>query len=223
MPSTTHAAGETRSPSAGLADTGSRRILVWDIPTRIGHWLLAGSFALAWLTSESESLRNVHVASGYVFGAVLAFRLLWGLTGSRHARFAAFVRAQRTAWAYLQSLRAGRPQHYAGHNPAGAWAILALLGLGAIGVASGWLTFNEIGGDLFEELHEGATGAMLAVVVVHLAGVAVGSIAHRENLVAAMFSGYKRGTPRDGIARRHAFAGSLLVAWVVAVVTFLMI
>lgn len=223
MSSITHAAGETRSTTAGLADMERRRILVWDIPTRIGHWLLAGSFALAWLTSESESLRNVHVASGYVFGAVLAFRLVWGLIGSRHARFAAFVRTPRAAWAYLASLRASRPQHYPGHNPAGAWAILALLGLGAIGVASGWLTFNEIGGDLFEDIHEGATGAALAVVAVHLAGVAVGSIAHRENLVAAMFSGYKCGTPRDDITRRHAFAGSLLVAWVVAVVTFLMI
>ena len=60
---------------------------MWDWPTRIGHWLLAGSFALAWLTSESESWRNVHVASGYLFGAVIAFRLVWGLVGTRYARF----------------------------------------------------------------------------------------------------------------------------------------
>lgn len=222
MSSITHAAGATRSDDTNRAEAGGRRILVWDIPTRLGHWLLAGSFALAWLTSESESLRNVHVASGYAFGAILAFRLLWGLIGSRHARFAAFVLAPYAALAYLKSLLAGKPQHFAGHNPAGAWAILALLVLGALSVASGWLTFNEIGGDMFEEVHEGATGAALAVVVLHLAGVAAGSIAHRENLVAAMFSGYKRGRPDEGIARRHVLAGLSLLVWVVAAVTFLM-
>ena len=68
------------------------RILVWDWPVRLGHWLLAGGFALAWLTAERESLRLVHIAAGGTVLAVAAFRLLWGILGTRHARFAAFLR-----------------------------------------------------------------------------------------------------------------------------------
>lgn len=211
------------TPASGAARRAG--ILVWDAPTRIGHWLLAGSFALAWLTAESESLRNVHVASGYLFGAVIAFRLLWGVIGSRYARFAQFVKAPSAAWLYLKSLREARPQHHVGHNPAGGWAIVALLALGALSVVTGWLAFNDIGGELFEELHEGVTAAALTVVVIHLLGVLVGSLAHRENLVAAMFSGRKRGQSNAsgaGIAHAHALAGLLLVVWAVAAVTFLM-
>lgn len=204
------------------AGAGEANVLVWDLPTRLGHWLLVGSFAAAWLTSESEALRAVHVASGSLFGAVIAFRLLWGVLGSRYARFAQFVRSPGAAWDYLTSLRGPRPQHYLGHNPAGGWAIVALLALGAVSVVSGWLTFNDVGGDVFEELHEGATAAALGVVVVHLAGVLVGSLVHRENLVAAMLTGFKRGAPGAGIARTHAFGAALLIVWTIAAVTFLM-
>ncbi|MBK6971848.1 MAG: cytochrome b/b6 domain-containing protein [Sterolibacteriaceae bacterium] len=200
----------------------ARRILVWDLPTRIGHWLLAGSFALAWLTAESESWRNVHVASGYLFGAVIAFRLVWGFVGTRYARFTQFVKSPRAAWQYLMSLPGSWPQHTVGHNPAGGWAIVALLALGAISVVSGWLSFNEIGGELFEELHEGASTAALAVVLIHLVGVATGSLVHRENLVASMFSGYKRGAASAAIAGARGWAALVLVIWTSAVVTFLM-
>lgn len=214
----------TAAGSAAAFDNAAatRRILVWDWPTRIGHWLLAGSFAVAWLTAESEAWRNVHVASGYLFGAVIAFRLLWGFVGTRYARFSEFVKSPRAAWNYLTSLLGPRPQHTVGHNPAGGWAIALLLVLGAISVLSGWLTFNEVGGELFEELHEGASNAALAVVGIHLLGVATGSLIHRENLIGAMFSGLKRGATNAAIVGARGWAGLLLLVWVVAVVTFLM-
>jgi cytochrome b len=213
------AAGAAAEPDNAAA---TRRILVWDWPTRIGHWLLAGSFAVAWLTAESEAWRNVHVASGYLFGAVIAFRLIWGCVGTRYARFSEFVKSPRAAWRYVTSLLGPRPQHTVGHNPAGGWAIVALLVLGATSVLSGWLTFNEVGGELFEDLHEGASNAALAVVGIHLIGVATGSLIHRENLIGSMFSGLKRGAANAAIAGARAWAGLLLLVWVVAVVTFLM-
>ena len=213
------ASGSTAAPDNGAV---TRRILVWDWPTRIGHWLMAGSFAIAWLTAESESWRNVHVASGYLFGAVVAFRLVWGVVGTRYARFSEFVKSPRAAWNYLTSLLGPQPQHTIGHNPAGGWAIVALLVLGAISVVSGWLTFNEVGGELFEELHEGASNAALAVVGIHLIGVATGSLIHRENLIGSMFSGLKRGAANAAIPGARAWAGLLLLVWTVAVVTFLM-
>ena len=78
-----------------------QKILVWDWPVRIGHWLMAAGFALAWLTAESESLRLVHVLAGATVVAIAAFRLLWGLVGTRHARFADFVHGPRAVAAYL--------------------------------------------------------------------------------------------------------------------------
>ena len=191
-----------------------RNILVWDLPVRLGHWLMAGGFALAWLTGDSEEWRLVHVAAGGTVVGVALFRLLWGLVGTRYARFADFVRGPHAAIAYLKSLLGPRPAHCVGHNPAGAWAIVLLLALGMLTGAAGWLTYQEIGGELFEELHEGLASTMLAVVVVHLVGVAVGSLVHRENLPRTMITGRKIGATRDAIIGARPLAAMVLLGWV---------
>lgn len=189
------------------------KILVWDWPVRLGHWLLAGGFVLAWLTSESEELRLVHAfAGGTVIGVVL-FRIVWGLVGTRHARFASFVRGPGAALGYLWGLLTGSAPHATGHNPAGGWAVVALLALGLLAGTSGWLLYNEIGGEMFEDLHEGLATAMLLVVLLHLAGVVVGSLAHRENLARAMFTGLKRGTTGEAILGARPFAAIALAGW----------
>jgi cytochrome b len=192
------------------------RILVWDLPTRLFHWLLAASFAGAWLTAESERLRDLHVLLGYTFAGLIAFRLIWGLAGSRYARFSSFVAGPRSVFAYLRSLFSRAPQHHIGHNPAGGWAILAMLGLGIVTAVTGYLTFNDLGGHALEEAHELAASAMLALVVVHILGVLVSSLIHRENLVRAMVTGYKRGTAGEGIRRTGWIAGTALGAAVLA-------
>jgi cytochrome b len=194
--------------------TNTGKVLVWDLPVRIGHWLMAGCFAVAWLTGESEERRLVHVFAGGAMVGIALFRLVWGLIGSRHARFTDFLRRPDRALSYLKSLLGPRPEHYVGHNPAGGYAIILLLGLVMVSGASGWLTYQEIGGDWLEELHELAVHAMLLVVLVHLGGVFIGSIAHRENLVRPMFTGRKIGSTTDGIASSHAIAALLLLAWI---------
>lgn len=188
------------------------KILVWDWPVRIGHWLLVGAFILAWLTGESETWRLVHAYAGGTLVGVLLFRLIWGVTGTRHARFASFVRGPNAAIDYLKGLLNGRAPHTAGHNPAGGWAILALLALGLLTGASGWLVYQDLGGGFVEEAHEALAAGMLAVVLVHVGGVIVGSLAHRENLVAAMLSGVKRGAPGEAIASARPWAIPLLLA-----------
>lgn len=193
-----------------------QKILVWDWPVRIGHWLLVGAFALAWLTGDSEEWRLVHAfAGGTVVGAIL-FRLLWGVIGTRHARFASFVRGVDSVLDYLRGLVSGRAPHATGHNPAGGWAILALLALGLLTGAAGWLTFNEVGGELFEEVHEALATTMLAVAMLHVAGVIAGSLAHRENLVRSMLTGMKQGVPAEAIAGARLWAVPLLLVWVAA-------
>ncbi|MCW5658223.1 MAG: cytochrome b/b6 domain-containing protein [Burkholderiaceae bacterium] len=198
-----------------MRTTNDRGVLVWDAPVRVFHWLLVASFAGAWLTAESERWRLVHVTLGYTMAALVVFRVVWGFVGTRHARFADFVRGPVRAWQYVRALVQGRPQHHAGHNPAGALAIVALLGLIAVTALSGFATYNELGGEWLEELHEASANTLLAVAGVHVIGVLVGSFAHRENLVRAMVTGRKHVPPSEGIRRAwRSVAALMLVATV---------
>lgn len=175
-----------------------REVTVWDPLVRLFHWTMVACFAGAWLTADSEHWRQWHVAFGYTMAGLVVFRLVWGLVGPRHARFVNFVRGPRAVGRYLRSLLGPAPEHHLGHNPAGALAIVLLLALTTLTAASGWATYSELGGEWLEELHEGAANTLMAVVLVHLAGVAVSSLLHHENLVRSMFTGRKTVTaPRD--------------------------
>lgn len=190
-----------------------RSILVWDAPVRVFHWLLVLSFAGAFVTAERDSWRLVHVTLGYTAGALVLFRLLWGVLGTRHARFASFVRGPRAVAAYLRGLLLHESESPVGHNPAGGWAIVGLLGLTLLVAASGLATDLGRGGEWLEDLHEGAADTMLALVAVHVLGVVLGSRLHRENLVRAMVTGRKSGAPHDGIAQAwRGLAALMLVA-----------
>ena len=198
---------------ADAQPAASARVLVWDAPVRVFHWLLVLSFAGAWLTAESERWRMVHVTLGYTMAGLVAFRVLWGLFGTRHARFTDFVRGPAAVAAYLKSLLRGRPEHHAGHNPAGALAIVALLLLAIAVPATGWALFNDLGGEWLENVHEGVANAMLALVAVHVAAVAIGSWLHRENLVAAMITGRKTAPLHEAIRGAwRSVAALMLVA-----------
>ena len=210
------------SPAEFPAEDPSRRaplrkVLVWDAPIRVFHWLMVLSFAGAYLTAESERWRLVHVTLGYTMAGLVAFRIVWGLVGTRHARFASFVRGPRVIAAYLRGMVQGQPKRHVGHNPAGAIAIVGLLCLALVVTAAGWANYNEFGGEWLKELHEGAANAMLAVVGVHVAGVLVGSWMHRDNLIAAMVTGRKAGRPEDAV--RFAWR-SVAVLMLVAVMGF---
>lgn len=190
-----------------------RQVLVWDAPVRVFHWLLVLSFAGAWLTAESERWRLAHVTLGYTMAGLVAFRVLWGLIGTRHARFASFVRGRAAVTRYLGSLVRGRPEHHVGHNPAGALAIVALLLLAVAVAFTGWAGYQELAGHWVEEVHEGAATVMLVLVGVHVAAVALSSWLHRENLVASMVTGRKAAPPAAGIRSAwRSVAAVLLVA-----------
>lgn len=195
------------------------RILVWDAPTRVFHWALALSFVGAFVTADSERLRDVHVVLGYTVFGLIAFRLLWGVVGTRYARFTSFAFGPRAVLAYLKSLLTLRPQHFLGHNPAGSIAIYALLALGLLTGLTGYAHYNELGGEWLEDLHEGLANAMLAVVFVHIAGVIVSSLLHRENLARAMVTGYKTGEPAGAIRGARWIVAALVVASIAALWT----
>ncbi|MEO5794813.1 MAG: cytochrome b/b6 domain-containing protein [Rhodoferax sp.] len=187
-------------------------VKVWDVPVRVAHWLLALSFAGAYLTSEGESWRLVHITLGYTVGGLLVFRVFWGLVGTRYARFANFLRGPTAIAAYAKSMLRGRPLHSTGHNPAGAVAIVVMILLGLSQLATGWAVYNDIGGEWIEEMHELGGNAMLAVVIAHIAGVVVASVLHRANLARAMVTGDKPGEPQEAITRTWSFLGACVLA-----------
>ncbi|MEW6677004.1 MAG: cytochrome b/b6 domain-containing protein [Pseudomonadota bacterium] len=211
------------------------RILVWDLPTRLFHWLLVAAFIAAYLLGEEDGLLGWHSYFGYLLGGLILFRLVWGFVGGHYSRFADFPPAPGAAWRYVKDLFAGKERHSLGHNPAGALAIYALLGLGLATVVSGLVLFAADKGlgplagiapahweDAAEEVHEFAANAMLLVVLVHLAGVAVGSLKHRENLPRAMVTGYKTVQPGQGAAvpvSKASLVALMMLAGVVLLAT----
>ncbi len=195
-------------------------VYVWDIGVRVFHWLLVAAFTIAYFSGEEESA--VHVYAGYIVAGLILFRVVWGLIGSRHARFSDFLYGPRKVFSYVRSLAGGAPQHFVGHNPAGGWLIcLMLISLGVVTISGlkvyglegyGPLAASEQpavgfegaaaaeeegnGGEAaeeyWEEIHEAAANSTLFLVFVHISGVLVSSLLHRENLVKAMITGRKR-------------------------------
>ncbi len=212
--SASHADSPADEPAAAAP---ARKVLVWDAPVRVFHWLMVFSFAGAYLTAESERWRLLHVTLGYTMAGLVAFRIVWGLVGTRHARFSEFVRGPAAVARYVGSMLRGEPKRHTGHNPLGALAIVALLGLTLAIAASGWAVFNDAGGEWLEGAHEFASNAMLAVVGIHIAGVLLASTFGHENLIGAMFTGRKIGPPDDDV---HRAWRSVALLMLVAVLGF---
>lgn len=166
-------------------------VRVWDPFVRLFHWSLVLLFALAWATGDEWD--RVHELAGYGIVALVALRLLWGLAGTRHARFTDFVYPPRAVVAFLKDTVRLRAKRYLGHNPAGGAMAIALLVMLAVISATGiLLTGDAVPHEPMEELHEGAVNATLVLVGLHVLGVLVTSLEHGENLVRAMITGRKR-------------------------------
>ncbi len=181
-------------------------VRVWDPFVRLFHWSVVGSFAICYLTDDDVLV--LHVWAGYLIGVMLALRVLWGFVGTRHARFADFVRPPRSVIAYLGEIASLHPTRHLGHNPAGGAMVVALMLALVLITVSGLVVYGseERAGPLAgwlagsaewlregaEETHEFLADFTLVLVALHVLGVIVGSVQHRENLVRAMISGVKR-------------------------------
>lgn len=205
---------DSSNPAADATDVSARRIRVWDLPVRVFHWALALSFAGAYVLAESERQRQIHVMFGYTVLGLVAFRLIWGFVGTRYARFTSFAFGPRRALAYLRGLMAGNAPRHVGHNPLGSWAVYAILGVAAATGITGWMNLNEIGGEAVEEVHEVLANGWLVLVGMHIAGVLVSSLVHRENLARAMVTGYKDGAARDGSPTLRPVLGAIVATGV---------
>ncbi|MFA6265134.1 MAG: cytochrome b/b6 domain-containing protein [Pseudolabrys sp.] len=191
------------------------KVRVWDPFVRVFHWGLVLAFVVAWLTAEE--LSAVHEIAGYAVACLVAFRLVWGLVGSRHARFVQFLKGPSATLSYLGDMMRGKERRYLGHNPASAAMILALLVTLSGTAFTGWLmqepgrvamlsgatqivapAWADDDGDRGEaegslkEVHETLANLMLLLIALHVGGVVLVSFRHRENLAHAMVTGDKR-------------------------------
>lgn len=183
--------GDTLSPAT---------VRVWDPLVRIFHWSLVGLFAFAFLTGDEW--QQPHELAGYGIAGLIAVRLIWGVIGSRHARFSNFVYGPSTVAGYVVDTVRMKARRYLGHNPAGGLMVIALLLTVALISLSGWMmTLDAYWGlEWVEDLHEASAFAALGLIGLHIGGVLVASLEHGENLVRAMITGKKRSASGDDIA-----------------------
>lgn len=188
----------TEAPAAGTAAASTSRGAIWDLPTRLFHWLLVALIAFSWWSAENDEI-DLHIWAGMAVLSLLIFRLLWGLFGSSTARFASFVSGPQTVLAYLRNATGWRT---AGHTPLGGLSVIALLGLTGAEVALGLVAADEDGfyegplahlvslnwSDIATDLHEDLFNVLLGLIGLHLAAILYYRL-RGKRLVGAMVTG----------------------------------
>jgi cytochrome b len=211
-------------------------VRIWDLPTRLFHWSLVLLVVLSVTTAKiGGNWMDWHLRSGYAVLTLIVFRLLWGFAGSRYALFAQFVRGPRATLAYLR----GAGAVSAGHNPLGAWSVLAMLTALLVQGVTGLFANDEIATEgPLSKLVSGATASWMtrihsfnekviyALVALHVAAIAYYFFAKRENLVGPMLTGDKRvidaePAQDDALVRTRAALLALLAAGLVGYVVTL--
>lgn len=184
-------------------------VAVWDLPVRLFHWSLVVLLVLAWSTAQAGlSWMPYHLWTGYAILTLILFRLLWGIFGSRHARFSDFIGPPGAAWRYARQLAAGRHPFYLGHNPLGGYMVVLLLTLVLIQVGTGLFATDDIlvSGPLADQvpgrinrlltgLHKLNVNILIVAVTAHVAAIGYYRWRFGENLVRAMVTGQKRLPP----------------------------
>ena len=201
-------------------------VRIWDGPTRIFHWALVVLLLVSWLTAGENM--QVHRWSGYGVIGLLVFRLWWGVAGGSTARFASFLKGPKATLAYARTLGSRAPNGAPGHNPLGAWSVMAMLaallvqvGLGLFasdidGLESGPLSYlvDFDASRVAAELHETTFRIVQGLVVLHLAAIGYYWLWKRQNLIGAMLTGKQRLATE---ALRPASLVRLLIGVVLAV------
>jgi cytochrome b len=167
-------------------------VKVWDPVVRIFHWSLVGLFTFSFFTGDEW--KQAHIYSGYAIIGLLAIRVIWGIVGSRHARFSSFIYHPATVLRFIADSIKMRAKRYIGHNPAGGMMVLALLLMISTIVTTGYMMTTDAywGEEWVETVHKTAVYTTIGLIVLHIAGVILASFEHKENLVRAMITGRKR-------------------------------
>jgi cytochrome b len=179
-------------------------VTVWDLPTRLFHWLSAVGVAAAYATWRLNWM-GWHARVGEALLALVLFRLAWGFFGGETARFRHFLKPLRSAFRHLAHIFRREPDHQVGHNPAGGWMVLLLLALMLAQALTGLYVDNDVANEgpltelspprianLITALHDRFLwDALLAAIVLHLLAILVYRAAKRQDLLAPMITGRK--------------------------------
>ena len=222
--------GETdalASRDASAPEEAGRWVKVWDLPTRLFHWVLVLLVAVGVFTGfvAPEWWMGVHVWAGYGLVALMVFRLVWGIFGSEYSRVVSFIYPPRDTFEHLRGLLLLRPPHYVGHNPTGALMVFALTGVLIALVVTGLLVLGGeekqgplaavIGysvGSAAKRVHLWLTILLLAMVACHIVGVVAESVLTHDNLVRAIVTGWKKLPPTAPVPTPRSARPVLAVA-----------
>lgn len=202
-------------------------IRVWDLPTRLFHWLLVVLFGFSWWSAETGAM-DWHRLSGSALLGLIAFRIIWGFVGGSTARFGGFLRSPAKVLAYLRSEKPA--QASAGHNPVGGYSVAIMLlllsaqvgtGLFAVdvdGLESGQLShlvsFDQ--GRVAAEIHEISFTLLQVVAGIHILAILFYLAVRKRNLLAPMVTGSDRQVGDRASALRPASPLRLVIALAVS-------
>jgi len=202
---------------------------VWDLPTRVFHWLLVASLTASWITAEiGYDWTETHFLLGYCNLTLVLFRVVWGIVGPQHARFTSFMRGPSSALSAVPALFSRKPGTHVGHNPIGAWSVAIFLVLVAIQAGTGLFISDDI---LYAGPYNGVISSSLAgtlanihhlnfkvlttFVALHVIAITWYALGKRTNLLRPMLTGRKANVdPGQGI--NSSRTGTALVVLAVA-------
>lgn len=191
----------------------ANRVRVWDLPTRLFHWLLVILIVVNFYTGWTGGLREMelHMLSGYGILTLVLFRVGWGFVGTRYARFSDFVRGPRAVLVYFRSMAQPSSRPHLGHNPAGGWSVLLMLFALAVQASTGLFASDDIftEGPLADKvssatsgtltaIHEITSNIVIALVAIHLVAVFGYLLFKRDNLISPMVTGRKSWAEPSG-------------------------
>ncbi len=240
MDATTRNKGEAISRERGstVQSGKSRRVTIWDLPTRVFHWTLVTLFVALWITGTEPSVLQLHLWIGEAVLAMLLFRVAWGFVGSRHSRFGDFIVGPRAALAHLAEVieiarrgpsAAPKAAPHAGHTRLGGWMIVALLTLLLLECATGLFStrrhivegpLTHLVGDgssrVLTIIHSGTFNVLMALVIAHICAAFFYLLRKRENLIFPLITG-RANLPREAAAKEGSLASPYLAVALLAV------
>ena len=201
--------------------SSKHKTYIWDIPTRLFHWILVLTFCGLWYTGKELEM-DIHIPLGLLMLGLLSFRLLWGFAGSHHARFANFPLGVKSVRTYLN-----QKTYHAGHNPLGSWSVVCLLMLLLTQVVSGLFASDGylyegplsrfIESDLAEwltDVHRASFDFLLAFTGLHILAVIYYTLIKRQDILPAMVTGYKHAPAP--LSEKHRASGKLALVCILA-------
>lgn len=231
--------------SASTANTGSNgnptaalrhKVLVWDLPTRIFHWLLVLLVGVSFVTGNmGGTAMQYHEWSGVTILVLVVFRFFWGFWGGEQTRFRVFVRGPQAAFDYLRALAGGKSGSYLGHNPLGGWSIIAMLLALAVQVGTGlfanddilfegplYLRVSKDTSDLLTRFHHFNKNILVGLVLLHILAVFFYLVVKRDNLIKPMLTGHKQWHEKVD-ASKGSVTAAIVVAAALAALVYLLL